>query len=223
MQISRLPLYENDAPGWRKLFSKRYSTAIFSILLLLVRMLHTGNQHYSSMGWNLLLAFIPLLISSCMLYFKVLQKRTLYWVTLGIVWLLFLPNAPYMLTDLYHLPEFNEAPMWFDLILLLSFAWTGLIWANRSLHQMEKIWVEKFPRFPLVYFTGAVIFLCGLGVYVGRYWRWNSWYVLSEPITILRGLEGLIFHPFAFREAWAFSICLAGLLWVMYPFMKKIA
>lgn len=221
MQVSRLPLYENTAPAWSTLFSKHYITAIFAILLLGVRILHTGNQHYLGMGWNLLLALIPLLISSAMAHFKVLQKRVWYWLTLGVVWVLFLPNAPYMLTDLYHLPEFNEAPMWFDLILLLAFAWTGLIWATRSLQQMEAMWAAKFSCFPLLYFRAAVIFLCGLGVYVGRYWRWNSWYVVSDPHIIFRGATGLIFHPFEFREAWAFSICLSGLLWVMYPFMKK--
>src|ERR1700712_2259917 len=115
-------------------------------------------------------------------------RRTLSWVTLSVVWLLFLPNAPYMLTDLYHLPEHNDAPQWFDLIMLVSFVWNGLVWAYRSMRQMEEVWTERFPHYPRVYFTNTIIFLCGLGVFVGRYWRWNSWYVVTEPLMVWKGM-----------------------------------
>ncbi|PUZ27826.1 Uncharacterized membrane protein [Chitinophaga costaii] len=221
MSLSRLPIYETA--GRQLAFLKRAAIFIFPVGLLLFRMAYTGQPNNRDMAWNLLLAFIPLLLSTWLLRSKVLQRYVWLWVPLAGCWLLFLPNAPYMLTDLYHLYDHDDVPRWFDLILLLSFAWAGLVWGNISLQQMEKFWMEKFPRTRRGVFGISILFLTGLGVYMGRYWRWNSWYLVTQPLRVGKGIADLFLHPYATREAWAFTFCMAGLLWVMQPLLRNVA
>ncbi|ASZ10025.1 DUF1361 domain-containing protein [Chitinophaga pendula] len=183
----------------------------FSLVLLLARIGITGTMQYSGLLWNLFLAWVPYGITSWMQRFEHYKSRNGF-KTLRIVaviwWMLFLPNAPYILTDLYHLPQ-GGAPMWFDLFLILSFAWNGLWLGYLSLRYMEQRWTDRYPDKPLLLFTFPVLILCGLGVYVGRYLRWNTWDVLTDPFMIIRTLSDIIFHPIQNIDVWAFSCCMA--------------
>ena len=59
-------------------------------------------------------------------------------------WLLFFPNAPYLLTELMHISSLGGDPFWFDLVLLLSFAWSGLMLGHLSLLEVHRIVNERF-------------------------------------------------------------------------------
>ena len=91
------------------------------------------------LNWNLFLAFMPWLLSSFLILNPNYQKNKIIVVTLLFFWLLFFPNAPYILTDLIHLEGKKNVELWFDLILILSFAWTGLLFGLLSLMDIEKI------------------------------------------------------------------------------------
>ena len=104
-------------------------SAIFSLGLLAARMLQTGTPNFFFMVWNLFLALLPIGFSLILTHKK--NPKWLNWTAL-ILWLSFFPNAPYMLTDLLHLRPRPEVPFWFDLMVFLSFAWTGLIAAYYS-------------------------------------------------------------------------------------------
>ena len=126
-------------------------------------------------------------------------------VVLGVLWLLFFPNAPYLLTDFIHLSESPSAPLWYDALMLASFAWTGLVLAFASLYLMQMIWQRAVG--PAVAWLGVVaaLLLASFGVYLGRFLGFNSWDALVRPrgvVDVIRtDLENPFQHPRLFAIA----------------------
>jgi len=111
-------------------------------------------------------------------------------------WLLFFPNAPYILTDLQHLgyPKEN-IPLWFDMLLLIWFAWTGLLLGVVSMFMMQDIVRRQFGRLAGWGFVFAAGVLCSLGIYIGRFLRWNSWDMFFNPLERLHDFMYYASHP----------------------------
>ncbi|MBL7772717.1 MAG: DUF1361 domain-containing protein [Chitinophagaceae bacterium] len=131
-------------------------------------------------------------------------------------WLLFFPNAPYILTDLFHLQRNLDMPIWFDLILILSFAWTGLLFGFLSLWDLEKI---LSTRFKLVYVRSIsilMLFAGSFGIYLGRYLRWNSWDILTEPLNIIYDISDRFINPWQHPRTWGMTIAMFFFLSMMY-------
>src|SRR6476469_5643349 len=111
----------------------------FSLFLLAGRVIVTGSVTYFFLLWNLFLALIPYVISYWLHDNGRITENKLKLSVLLIMWLLFIPNTFYILTDLFHLDDVSSAPKWFDLLLLLSFAWNGLLFGIASLRKMEGV------------------------------------------------------------------------------------
>jgi len=159
------------------------SASIFSILILRVRSEFAGTLHYYFLPWNLILAWIPFLIAY-FTYSAVLKRRQVLIVApiAAFFWLLFFPNAPYILTDLQHLAgNWGGVPVWYDVMLLIWFSFTGLMLGMASLFMMQEIIRREFGRWVGWSFVGIVAGLSSVGVYVGRFLRWNSWDIFSNP------------------------------------------
>ncbi|MGG1924203.1 DUF1361 domain-containing protein [Chryseobacterium sp. NRRL B-14798] len=109
---------------------------IFCFSLSAFRYYISDTKVFLFLNWNLFLAWIPLLLSSFVLAFNIRSKISLVFII--IIWILFFPNSPYILTDLFHLRARNSIPVWYDLIVILSYAWTGLICGFISLNDIEK-------------------------------------------------------------------------------------
>ena len=108
----------------------------FSCLLLFARMIATNSIEYIFLPWNLLLAFVPYLITRWLMQNVAVFESKLKLFLVGIAWLLFIPNSFYIITDLFHLTHVDTAPKWFDLLLIFSFAWNGIIcWCILSIRQ----------------------------------------------------------------------------------------
>jgi uncharacterized membrane protein len=177
-------------------------TTIVSILLcwcasmIVVRMERTGSGYYRFLLGNLFLALVPLFLSTGLRIAHRLQLNLVIKIGIFSLWLLFLPNAPYILTDILHLTRASQAPAWYDLALLLSCSGTGLLIGYLSLMDVQTIVERNFN--PIIGWTFAVVslVLSGFGIYLGRFLRWNSWDVLTSPMLVLQLLNGLT-HPFA--------------------------
>jgi uncharacterized membrane protein len=101
------------------------------------------------------------------------------------LWLIFFPNAPYILTDFQHLAhQPGELPVWYDVMMLIWFAFTGLLLGMVSLFLMQEIVRREFGRWAGWAFVAAVTGLSSAGVYMGRFLRWNSWDILRDPTGI---------------------------------------
>jgi uncharacterized membrane protein len=199
---------------------------LFSCLLLLVRILYTGTWTYSSLGWNLFLAALPYGWTKLALFKRIwYRKRVLMFLHVS-VWLLLIPNSFYILTDLFHLADwYNDfkVPGWYDLIVIVSFAWNGLLLGMMSVRQMEIFLEQELGRLPRLLFLCPVMLLNGLGVYVGRYLRFNSWDVITSPVRLISDIAGIFIHPMVNHYAWGMIICFSALMTLMYLTIKKIA
>lgn len=195
----------------------------FSCVLLLGRMIVTDSDVYCFLAWNLFLAFIPYVISYKIAKdTSILKNKRKLFLLLGL-WLLFIPNTFYILTDLFHLRDIYSAPGWFDLLLLLSFAWNGLLLGILSLKQVEtviqQVWGRKFSL--LIVFI--VMCLNALGIYIGRYLRYNSWDVIAQPFSLLRDMVEMIFHPFDNKMEWGMISCYAVFMTLLYVTISRLA
>jgi len=178
----------------------------FSVCMGAFRIWHSHTLTYAFLVWNLFLAAIPYGISTLLVEFESLQKRKLVFWSLLALWLLFLPNAPYIFTDLFHLKPKNGVPLWFDLLLLLSFAWNGIILCYLSLFDVQELLAPKIGRCFTWFSTFAILFLCAFGVYIGRYLRWNSWDLFFNPLPLFTDIADRFLHPFAHLQTWGLTL-----------------
>ena len=192
----------------------------FSVVLLMIRMKLNQSFFFLFLVWNLFLAFIPFGITT---YLKSLQKPNKLILTLYFVpWLLFLPNAPYMITDLIHLRMSNHYLMWLDVLVITSFAYNGLVLFFLSLYDMEnmlKLFICGKKRF---YFVTFILFLTGFGIYLGRFLRYNSWEILQNPFNLTKDIIEIVIHPTQHMQAWIFTLTFGAFLTVGFWTCKTL-
>jgi uncharacterized membrane protein len=170
-------------------------TTAFCIVLVMIRMQWSGSIRYAFLVWNLFLAWIPFILSVLISQLKKENKSILIQVLLFLVWLIFFPNSPYLLTDLFHLQQKNGIPLWFDLVVIMSFAWNGLLLGFASLFEIQRFLRSHFSSAKVDIFIMFLMILCSFGIYLGRFPRWNSWDVLNNPIALAADILQMLLHP----------------------------
>lgn len=190
----------------------------FCFSLILIRIKLTHSLFYAFLVWNLFLAAIPYFITQTLQYYS---GRTISkWVLtlLFLIWLLFLPNSPYIITDLIHLQNKNSTLLWFDLFLIFVFAMNGLLLGLLSMIDMYGIVQKRFSKKlagPLILMICA---LCGYGVYLGRFLRFNSWDILIKP----QSLFVQIAHSFQKPMVWAMTLAFGGFLLILFLLLQSV-
>jgi uncharacterized membrane protein len=175
------------------------------VAMLVARALYARELKFSFLPGNLVLAWIPLVFALAV--YTLRARRSQRWTLLAgcaVVWFLFFPNAPYLITDLVHLKTREPIPRWYDLILFMSFAWTGLFLGSLSLYLMQEVVRSWLGRAASWRFAIAMLALGALGVFLGRFWRWNSWEMLTRPFGLARDAVRRI-NEMGVGEAAAFS------------------
>ncbi len=175
--------------------------AVFALLLvwcgalLAVRLTRSNTFLFLFLAWNLFLAAIPFAAS---LAFEVLDRfrrvRPLQWVSFA-VWLLFLPNAPYIITDFVHLKERLPIPIWYDVLMLLSFSGTGLLLGYASVMTVHRIVARHYGVLTGWATALIALFLSAFGIYLGRFLRWNSWEALTDPLPLFNDIATRLMNP----------------------------
>ena len=199
------------------------SSTNFSVLLLVVRIAVTHSLTSASLAWNLFLAFVPYGISICLYRNTAYLKSKGLFACLFLGWLLFIPNSFYIITDLFHLHDNRNAPLWYDVMLIFSFAWNGLLMGILSIRQMEKVTHVFFPRLAESMFLYPVMLLNAVGIFIGRYLRYNSWDVITNPFNLIADMLKLLMHPLQYRNEWAMVFCYALFMTLLYTTIKKIS
>ena len=192
------------------------STLLFwCFCMIVVRIDRTGSGYYRFLLTNLFLACIPLFLSTCLRIARRWElPRPIQFGVAGL-WLLFLPNAPYILTDILHLTRASQAPAWYDLALLLSCAGTGLLVGYLSLIDVQTIVARSLGQTWSWIVALVSLVLSGFAIYLGRFLRWNSWDVLIDPTRLLAITNGLL-RPWGQARPMAVTLIFGGILMLGY-------
>ena len=166
--------------------------------------------------WNLGLAGIPYFVALKAERVQRLGAGRMSVLLLLLVWLAFLPNAPYIITDFVHLRQRPPVPYWYDLVLFFTTACLGLTFGLLSIYEVHiilKRWFSKTFSAALVF---SAICLSGFGVWLGRFQRWNSWDIVTRPKALLRDVLDTFTTRHELLHAVGISVLLSGILLVGY-------
>jgi len=219
-----MPLAPRTRPGY-VLIALTVALVVLSLgaaALFGVRLDRVGRPAFLLLPWNLFLAWIPFVLALGVVgVHRRGGPRPLLWA-LGAGWLLFLPNAPYILTDFIHLGRAGGAPLWFDAALIGAFAAAGLALGLVSLLLVHHVVEARAGRLAgWVVAVGSLV-LSALGIYLGRFPRFNSWDVLLDPYglvsVVLQRMADPLGNPFLLRFGAVMSALLLGsylVAWVL--------
>ncbi len=189
-------------------------------IVFAVRVYLSHSFNYSNLVWNLILAWIPYLISLFAAALRSGVRQTaqawLLLVPFACAWLLFFPNAPYIVTDFYHLQLRYPIPLWFDIGLICLYAFTGCFLAVASLRTMQALFRPMVGRFLSWVGVTVAIGVSAVGVYLGRFGRWNSWDFLTSPKTILKEIAQPALAPRQNLGFVGFTLLFTALLFILY-------
>lgn len=177
-----------------------------------------GHLPYRFMVWNFALAWIPAAAAVGLDLLFVRRSgvvRSLLLAGTGLLWLFFYPNAAYLLTDLLHVfREYRFDPrqrfwedigFWHYLLPMLLAALLGLLIAGASLYSVHRLVSRSLGTLAGWAFAAAVLLLSSFGIYMGRFIRWNSWDIVSNPLMLAQDLHQLLGDP-----AWVRHLLLFG-------------
>jgi len=192
------------------------------MLLLMIRIVLSHRISYIFLAWNLLLAYVPLLIANWLNRHEAVMRNKIIVVLSISAWLLFMPNSFYIVTDLFHLDTTAENRPWFDLTLIFSFAWNGILFGIISIWKMEILVKKMKGRLASALLIFTVMWLNAFGVYIGRVLRFNSWDIIFNPFALLSEIVEMIINPYDYKSAWAMSVCFGLFFIILYYTMKKL-
>lgn len=201
-----------------KTFLLLSASMMFSLILLMIRMKLTHSFFFLFLVWNLFLAVIPFAISAYLVSLPKLNKFVFaFWQG---VWLLFLPNSPYIVTDIIHLKISETHFWWLDILVILAFALNGLVLFYISLLDVLQL-LSSFIKTKFInLFAITILFVSSFGVYLGRFLRYNSWEILSQPKLLLTDIINIIMEPLIHNEAWLFTILFGSFLTIGFWLFK---
>jgi uncharacterized membrane protein len=184
----------------------RHSIAVFVLInaaclvcigLVLARVAYSESGRHLGLIWNLFLAWIPFILAYST--HALIARRSWLYMFLPVVaflWLIFYPNAPYMLTDLQDLARrAGDAPLWYDVIIVVWCSWTGMLLGVISLYLMQDLIVRRFGRLVGWLFVFVISGLSSFGIYIGRFVRLNSWDILQKPTETAIEILGVVIDP----------------------------
>lgn len=194
--------------------------SVAAMVLLSVRIaLHSW--HFIFLAWNLFLAWIPLLFIKWVWEMEN-RKPAPFWLLAVYlsVWLLFFPNAPYIITDLKHLRAVPENMIWYDALMIFTFSLAGFLTGLYSIRIVHRIVAHRWNgRLAWLAIAGSMV-LSGFGVFLGRYGRWNSWDIVTQPGALARGIYHSMRDPLAIKHTLTFSFVLMLLYFAFHIFAE---
>jgi uncharacterized membrane protein len=190
--------------------------------LLGARVVGSGSSYYLFLVWNLFLAVIPAAVAP--LFAAAMTGKSSLAVRAGTfaVWLVFLPNAPYLVSDFVHLIERPPVPVWYDIALLLSFAGTGMLLGYCSLGDVQAGVAHRHGPAAGWATVVVVLLLSGFGIYLGRFLRWNSWDVLTHPVELTGHILDRLLHPLSHPRTVAVTVIYGGGLVLGYVALRVL-
>jgi len=191
--------------------------ALLSLAAIGVRVVGTGRVTFVFLAWNLFLAALPYVVAHAFAErVSARQRVEPLGVGLFLVWLAFLPNAPYVLTDFMHLQRSDPRLWWYDVLLLATCAGTAWFLGLASLTMVHGALRHRLGKWPARGIVAVVCGLCAIGVYLGRFLRFNSWDVVTSPRAVVSSVIAQFWSPLEHVRTYAFVAFFTALLIVSY-------
>ena len=194
---------------------------IICAAMIAFKYLQLNSSFLMFLGWNIILAWIPLVALSLLSVKSRKRLQSFFSVILWAVWLLFFPNAPYLITDIIHLPKnailVSSSTLsmnfmaWYDIVLLLLSIWIGILLTFHALYPVHQR-ISNYTGSILGHlFSLGMCLLSSYGVYLGRFPRLNSWNIINKPLT----LYNAVVQSFNL-ETLRFVLLFGGLIFIIY-------
>ncbi|MFO0663349.1 MAG: DUF1361 domain-containing protein [Polyangiaceae bacterium] len=191
-------------------------SSALSVSFVAMRSLLVGHTSYLFLLWNLLLAWIPYGLARLLAVgMRTPTNRALVFV-LAVAFLGFLPNAPYLVTDLVHLKVAASAPYWFDALMFASFAWSGLVLGIAAVRVTAHVVHERLSKSASVAYVVVASALSAYGIYLGRFLRFNTWDAAFHPFSVARCSLAPLVNPREYSTAWLFTIMFSAFFLATY-------
>ena len=195
-----------------------------STALFFLRVISGGTWRYLFMLWNLVLAWLPLIfawwLSQSLKKYRWLSRRG---IILTLLWLGFLPNSFYILSDFIHLRATGEVGLLYDVVVMTAFVFNGLVLGFTSMYIVHRELLARIPR-RLAHTSVAVVLLaCSFAIYLGRYLRWNTWDILINPFGILFDVSDRFINPAAYPRTFSTTASFFVVLGMMYTVVWRMA
>jgi len=198
------------------------SLLVLAIILNILRVFIFKNYTFTYMFWNIFLAAIPFCISSLLILYTSKDDFLKPFFIVGfILWFLFLPNAPYVITDFIHLGKIHGVPVMYDTFLLFTSAWVCLLMGLYSLWHMERIFLLKFSKKVTNAIIFIVIFFASFGVYLGRFLRFNSWDIFTIHDSLITSIGNIFTKSNNYENVYAYTILFFFFIYISYLSFKN--
>lgn len=197
------------------------------LLLFVVRLVVTHTSRFMFIPENLALTWIGLFFG----WFLVNQLKSYRWhswhnIIISVLWVSFLPNCWYVLTDFLHVFPTGEVSELYDIVLISSLVIVGFINGFTSLLLVHKQIVKHVGEYKSLYAVGAVLLLASFAIYLGRVLRWNSWDVIADPGGLILNVSDRIIdplgHPRALNVTGLFFLLLSTTYYAIWSLLKPI-
>ncbi len=167
--------------------------------------------------WNLFLAWIPYWLAySLPKLYKSFGSSKAVAALIILIWLFFYPNAPYIITDFVHFRPRTGIPYWLDICMIASFAGTGMMLGLLSMFYVEKFLKSIMDSRWAMLIVLSCIPLSGLGIWIGRYQRWNSWDVITRPLELIQDVWLHVSNPIQHAESLGIAIAFTLIIGMSY-------
>lgn len=172
---------------------------------------------YDYFIWNLFLAWLPLVFATWLV--NTLRRRLWSsWPAMGVtvLWLLFLPNSFYMISDFIHLQEVQRVDVLYDALMFTSFIYVGVLLGFSSLYLVHIELKKRLSSRMAAGWMAMTLLSSSFAIYLGRDLRWNSWDALTNPGGLLFDVSDRLLHPASYPEMFITVISFFVLLMTMY-------
>ncbi len=194
---------------------------ILAVMLNILRVIIWGKFSFVYILWNILLAFIPFVISSLLLsYLKRDNFKKIFFIIGIFFWLIFIPNAPYIVTDFIHLGEIHAVPLIYDVFLLFSSASVGLVLGFNSFFHIEQIVRAKYSSRTTSLIMGIILMVISFGLYLGRFLRFNSWDIFVNHLSLIKNIWKIFLESSSHIEVYLYTLLFFFFLTLSYRSWK---
>lgn len=182
--------------------------SFLTVFLYLARSaLSGGFGVYSYVLINLLLAWLPLIVA-WLLVQELKLRRWGSWqcISLSILWLAFLPNAWYVLTDFIHIQAYGQSGRVYDILMFSALSMSGMVLGFTSLILVHKELIKRYGQLWSMFWVGLVIFASSFAIYLGRELRWNTWDIIRDPSGLAITVSDRVVAPFDYPGTLSITI-----------------